>query len=74
MDFIETISSLPDLKALKIEQIARETLSTKQTVWRWLRGYPVPPLKRPIIARILEKPESELWPDDEKLNNPHNDD
>ena len=66
MNFIETIAALPDLKQLKIEEIARETLSTKQAVWRWLRGYPVPPLKRAIIARILGKSEAELWPEEEK--------
>lgn len=46
-----------------IDDLADLTLSTKQTVYRWMSGESVPPRnKREIIANYLGKTTAELWP------------
>ena len=61
--FTQYADSLINEKQNLIDNLAELTLSTKQTVYRWMSGESVPPrLKREIIAKHLGKTTAELWP------------
>lgn len=46
-----------------VNEIAKLTLTTQGTVYKWLRGAVTPPaIKQDIIAKYLGKPVTELFP------------
>ena len=61
--FTQYADNLINEKQKLIDDLAELTLSTKQTVYRWMSGESVPPkIKRAIIAKYLGKTTAELWP------------
>lgn len=63
MVFSEYIKSLPNQRQDMIEQLARETQTSKSVVYRWMSGQITPPpVKQTIISNILGIPVEELFP------------
>lgn len=63
MVFSEYIKSLPNQRQDMIEQLARETQTSKSVVYRWMSGQITPPpVKQTIISNILGIPTEELFP------------
>lgn len=64
MRFIDYVNSLPNEKELFIKRICELTLCNKSTVSRWLNGENTPSKsRREVIARELNIPEEELFPE-----------
>lgn len=65
MTLKDYMDSLPDVKQQTINRIAKETVSHKVTVYRWINGETTPPKnKREIISRIVGCKEEELFPEE----------
>ena len=63
MVFKDYMKSLPNEQQDKIKELAEKTMTSVQTVYRWINGSIVPPpLKQQIIAEHLGIPVSELFP------------
>ena len=61
--FTQYADSLINEKSILVDDLAELTVSTKQTVYRWMAGESIPPrLKREAIAKFLGKTTAELWP------------
>lgn len=69
MVFSEYIKSLPNQRQDMIEQLARETQTSKSVVYRWMSGQITPPpVKQTIISNILGIPAEELFPKNNESN------
>lgn len=66
MTFAERIKGLPNQRTETINEIAKITFTTKQTVYKWL-NYGVTPdiLKQKTIADYLGADIKDLWPEKE---------
>lgn len=66
MNFITYVNSIPNARVDEIDMIAKLTMSSTSTVYRWLNGsVKVPPVKKKIIAEYYGKPIEELFPENE---------
>lgn len=67
MAFKDYVDSLPNLREEKIKEIAEETCSHVNTVYRWMNGsITPPPLKQKVISLVTGVPVDELFPDNKK--------
>lgn len=62
MNFSDFMNSLPNLKTEAINELAALTRSSKVSVYNWINGGTVPPLKQELIAAHLGRPVEELFP------------
>ena len=63
MIFTEYMQSLPNQQQDTIKILAEITMSTPQSVYRWVNGDVIPPpIKQKLIADYLGKTMDELFP------------
>ncbi len=64
--FCDYMNSLPNERTDTVHRLVKACRVTPVTVYRWMQGVAVPDaLKRKMIAETLGKPENELFPSTE---------
>lgn len=63
MTFSEYINSLRNERTELIDEIAKQTMSSKNIVYRWIMGIVTPPpIKQRVISEITGIPVEDLFP------------
>lgn len=64
MVFSEYMRNLRNEQQETIKELAKITMSSNMSVYRWINGMSTPPpLKQKVISEYLKRPIEELFPD-----------